>query len=281
VPLPGPERTWWAQAVGAWGKINGDGNAADVNRNLGGVFTGFDQRFGDWVVGVAAGYTNSSVTVSARASSANIDAAHLAAYAGTSFGRWNVRSGAAFTWDTVGTSRMIGFPGFFDQTAARYQAGQGQVFGEVGYGMAFGGLAVEPFAGLAYVHLAGTSFAETGGLAALAGGASREDIGYSTLGVRAATSYVLPDGKVLVPRASLAWQHAFGGLTPTANLAFQSAGIPFTVAGAPIARDAALVDAGFDLRVTAQATLGISYLGRLADTAQDHSVKGNFSWKFW
>jgi outer membrane autotransporter protein len=117
-------------------------------------------------------------------------------------------------------------------------------------------------------------------LAALAGGASKEDVGYSTLGARAAVTQVLPDGKVLIPRVSLAWQHAFGGLTPTANLAFQSAGIPFTVAGAPIARDAALVDAGFDLRVTARATLGVSYVGQLANTAQDHSVKGNFSWKF-
>jgi outer membrane autotransporter protein len=280
VALPGPERTWWAQGVGAWGKINGDGNAAEVNRNLGGVFTGFDQRFGDWVVGIAGGYTSSSVSVSARASSANIDAAHLAAYAGTSFGQWNVRSGAAFTWHAIDTSRVIGFPGFFDQTTARYRAGQGQVFGEIGYGMAFRGIAVEPFAGMAYVHLDSTSFAETGGLAALAGGAGKEDIGYSTLGVRAATTYLLPDGKVLVPRASLAWQHTFGALTPTANLAFQSAGIPFTVAGAPIARDAALVDGGFDLRVTAQATFGVSYLGQLANTAQDHSVKGNFSWKF-
>src|SRR5262249_18248465 len=82
-------RVGWVQGLGAWGRINSDGNAAEVNRNLGGVFTGFDQRFGDWVVGIAGGYTNSSVNVSARASSANIDAAHLAAYAGTSFGAWN------------------------------------------------------------------------------------------------------------------------------------------------------------------------------------------------
>jgi outer membrane autotransporter protein len=280
VAAPGPELTWWAQGVGAWGKINGDGNAADVRRNLGGVFTGLDQRFGNWVVGIAGGYTNSSVSVSARASSANIDAAHLAAYAGASYGPWNLRSGAAFTWDSIGTNRIIAFPGFFDQTTARYNAGQGQVFGEIGYAVPIGPAAVEPFAGAAYVHLDSTSFVETGGLAALAGGASKEDVGYSTLGVRAAVTQVLPDGKVLIPRVSLAWQHAFGTLTPSANLAFVSAGIPFTIAGAPIARDAALLDAGFDLRVTPQATVGIYYVGQLANTAHDHSVKGNISWKF-
>ncbi|MCP1837343.1 uncharacterized protein with beta-barrel porin domain [Bradyrhizobium sp. USDA 4538] len=37
---------------------------------------------------------------------------------------------------------------------------------------------------------------------------------------------------------------------------------------------------GLDLRITSQASVGISYVGQLADRVQDHSVKGNFSWKF-
>jgi outer membrane autotransporter protein len=277
---PGPDRTWWAQGVGAWGKINGDGNAADVSRSLGGFFTGFDQRFGEWRVGIAGGYTNSSVSVSARASSANIEAAHLAAYAGTSFGAWNLRTGAAVSFDQISTSRSIVFPGFSDAVSARYHGTNGQVFGEAGYGMAFGPVAVEPFAGLAYVHIGSTSFTETGGLAALTGSGSKNDIGYSTLGARAATHVPLANGMLLTPRASLAWQHAFGDVTPTAALAFKTAGIPFTIAGAPIARDSALVDAGFDLDVGWQATIGLAYVGVLANSAHDHSVKGNFSWKF-
>jgi outer membrane autotransporter protein len=88
------------------------------------------------------------------------------------------------------------------------------------------------------------------------------------------------NGMVLTPRASLAWQHAFGDVTPTAALAFESAGIGFTVAGVPIARDAALLDAGFDLPVAPRATLGIAYSGQLAANAQDNAVKGNFTWKF-
>src|SRR5260221_709739 len=46
-PVQSADLTFWAQGVGAWGRINSDGNAADVNRNLGGVFTGFDRRFGE------------------------------------------------------------------------------------------------------------------------------------------------------------------------------------------------------------------------------------------
>lgn len=56
-PVQSADLTFWAQGVGAWGRINSDGNAADVTRNLGGVFTGFDRRFGEWRAGLAGGYT--------------------------------------------------------------------------------------------------------------------------------------------------------------------------------------------------------------------------------
>ena len=279
-PVETPDLTFWAQGVGAWGKIDGDGNAADASRNLSGVFTGFDRRFGDWRAGLGAGYSNSSVSVSARASSANIDTAYVAAYAGTSFWAWNFRSGATFAWNTIGTSRTIAFPGFVEQATTRYGAGEAQVFGELGYGLTFGAIAAEPFAGLAWVHLDTASFTETGGVSALAGSGNRNDVGYSTLGARVATYYLLQNGMVLVPRASVAWQHAFGDVTPTAALSFQSIGAGFNILGVPIARDAALVEAGGDLQLTAQAKIGVSYAGQLADSAHDHSVRGNFTWRF-
>jgi outer membrane autotransporter protein len=279
-PVESPDLTFWAQGVGAWGKIDGDGNAADASRNLGGFFTGFDRRFGDWRLGLAGGYTNSSVSVSTRASSANIDTAHLAAYAGASFGQWNFRSGAAFAWNTVSTSRSVIFPGFGEQTAVHYGAGEAQIFGELGYGMALGAVAAEPFAGLAWVHLNTDSFNEAGGVSALTGSGNTDDVGYSTLGLRAATLYLLQNGMALIPRASAAWQHAFGALTPAAALAFQGGGAPFSIAGVPLARDAALVEAGLDLQITVQARVGVSYAGQLASSAHDNAVKGNFTWKF-
>jgi subtilase-type serine protease len=237
-PAETPDLTFWAQGVGAWGKINGDGNAADASRNLSGVFTGFDRRFGDW------------------------------------------RSGATFAWNTIGTSRTIAFPSFFEQATTRYGAGEAQVFGELGYGLTFGAIAAEPFAGLAWVHLDTASFTETGGVSALAGSGNRNDVGYSTLGARVATYYLLQNGMALIPRASVAWQHAFGDVTPTAALSFQSIGAGFNILGVPIARDAALVEAGGDLQLTAQAKIGVSYAGQLANSAHDHSVKGNFTWRF-
>jgi len=83
-----------------------------------------------------------------------------------------------------------------------------------------------------------------------------------------------------IPHWALAGQHAFGDVTPTAALSFQSIGSGFNILGVPIARDAALVEAGGDLQLTAQAKIGVSYAGQLANRAHDHSVKGNFTWRF-
>jgi outer membrane autotransporter protein len=99
--------------------------------------------------------------------------------------------------------------------------------------------------------------------------------------VRAASVVPLQNGMVLIPRGSLAWQHAFDAVTPSALLAFQLApASPFAISGVPIARDALLAEAGLDLGLNSHATIGVSYVGQIADNVQDHAAKGKFAWKF-
>jgi outer membrane autotransporter protein len=273
--------TFWAQGLGGWGRTDSDGNAASLTSRFGGFLSGVDARFGDTLrAGLVAGYVRSDVNAAARASSAGIDSVQLGAYAGGRVGAFNVRGGASVSYDSIDTSRAIFFPGFTDKASTRFHGNVGQVFGEVGYGMAFGQVAVEPLAGLAYVHLRDGAFLERGGVAALSGSSANENIGYSFLGARAATAVPLPNGTVLVPRAMLQWQHAFGDVTPGTALAFQGTGTGFSVAGVPIARDTALVEGGFDWRFSPQARLGAFYQGELAAHAQTHAVKGTFTWGF-
>jgi uncharacterized protein with beta-barrel porin domain len=66
----------------------------------------------------------------------------------------------------------------------------------------------------------------------------------------------------------------------TAALSFQSTGAGFNIWGVPIARDAALIEAGSDLQPTAHAKVGVSNAGQLANSTHDQSVKGNFTWRF-
>jgi subtilase-type serine protease len=86
---------------------------------------------------------------------------------------------------------------------------------------------------------------------------------------------------VLIPRASVAWQYAFGEINPATSLAF--AGIPgsnFSVAGVPIARNAALMDTGADLRINPQAKVGLYYWGQQARTAHENGLRGTVTWMF-
>ena len=280
VPPASYDVTFWAQGFGARGKFDGDGNATDVRRDLAGFFSGVDTRVGTGGrVGIATGYTGSRYALDGRGSG-NVETGHLMGYGGWSFGALNLRAGGAVAWHTIDTNRSVAFPGFFDSLTANYNGRTGQIFGEAGYGFAFGNVAVEPFAGAALVKFTTDAANERGGPAALAIAANSFDAGYSTLGIRAASMIPLAYDMMLVPRASLAWQHAFNEVTPDARLAFIAAPAPFVIAGAPIARDSLLTEAGLDLAIGRGMTLGISYVGQLAHNVQDHAAKGKFSWKF-
>ena len=194
----GPSRdlTFWAQGLGGWGHADSDGNAASLRSRFGGFLSGVDARFGEtWRAGFVAGYMRSDLNVDARASSAGIDSVQLGGYAAGRLGAFNVRGGASYSLDSIDTSRAIVFPGFTDKTSARFHGNVGQVFGEIGYGMAFGQVAVEPLAGLAYVHVRDGSFLESGGVAALSGSSAKENTGYSFLGVRVATQCRWPTAR--------------------------------------------------------------------------------------
>ena len=96
--------------------------------------------------------------------------------------------------------------------------------------------------------------------------------------MRAATCFDLQ--RVGLTRGGgVAWRHASGDVTPAATLVFAGSN-PFSVAGVPIAKDAALVEAGLDLAIGQSASLGLSYTGQLAQGAQDHAFKGVLAVRF-
>ena len=277
---PSYDVTFWAQGFGARGRFETDGNAATLRRDLAGFISGIDTRVGgNGRLGVAAGYTGSKNALDGRGT-ADVETAHIAGYGGWNVGAVNLRAGGAYAFHSIATDRLIAFPGFFDRTTANYDGHTGQIFGELGYGFAFGNVAIEPFAGAAWVRVKTDAAAERGGLAALNVAGTTFETGYATLGIRAASMIALGHDMMLVPRGTLAWQHAFDTITPAGVLAFQAAPVPFTIAGVPIARDSLLAEAGLDLAIGRNATLGVSYVGQVASNVQDHAAKGKFSWKF-
>ena len=229
-------------------------------------------------MGLLGGYSHGSFSVPDRASSGDADSWHLGIYGGTEWNDLAFRTGFIHSWHDVTTNRTAAFPGFAETLDADYSARTLQLFGELAYGFDAGPVAFEPFAGLAYVRHDGGAYAETGGAAALSAADSVIETTFTTLGLRAETDLMLGSiqGKV---RGSLAWQHAFGDLAPTATHAF-TGGSPFTVAGAPLAEDSALVEVGLDLALTPTSTFGLSYGGQFAANASEHAFRANLQVRF-
>ena len=248
----------WAQGYGSWGRLGNDNNAAGVDRRIGGFVGGIDtgtQSIGPFTLtrlGIAGGYSQSDVDVKARASHASIETAQLGAYWASNLWGLSFRSGTALAFHSIDTNRFIAFPGFNDTASARYDARTFQSFGEVGYGFALGGLGLEPFAGLTSVWVETDRFSEIGGPAALFGASENTSLTYSSLGLRVAHAMTLANGMSLTARGTFAWQHAFGDIAPNALVGFRSNAIVFGIQGVPVARDAALVEAGLDLENPAQ-----------------------------
>ena len=268
----------WSQAFGSWGSTDSDGNAAGMDRDTGGLLIGADRQVGDWRVGLLAGYSRSNFKARDRASSAKSNNYHLGLYGGTQWDALGLRAGLAYTWHDVDTKRSVSLPGLRDSAGTRYHAGTLQVFGELGYGIDAGAVRFEPYASLAHVHLHTDGYGERGGAAALSGRSGNTDVTFSTLGLRA--EHRLSVGATdATLRAAVGWRHAFGDTTPTTRHVF-SAGDAFTVAGVPIAKNGAIVEAGVDLNLTPNATFGFSYAGQLAGSSQDHGVKANLAIRF-
>lgn len=133
-----------------------------------------------------------------------------------------------------------------------------------------GALSFEPFAGLAYVHTTTNGFSETGGAAALTAAGSTSATTFSTLGLRAFSQFEA-GGMQATLRGMVGWRHAFGDTTPTTRFSF-AGGNAFSVSGTPAARNTALVEAGLDLAIRENVTLGLSYDGQYSRRSQDHGV---------
>ncbi|MDQ0504027.1 autotransporter domain-containing protein [Xanthobacter agilis] len=271
----GPVLTAWAQGYGQW--VDSNAGPVDASTRLGGALVGLDATDGSLVYGFAVGYSSSST--SSGNASADADTARIAGYAGASLEAWKLRLGADIGWSTLSTSRAVALTG--EQPQADYDGTSANLFGEVGYTLGFGAVALEPFAGIAWSYADLGSFTETGApVSGLSSGGTSLSTPYSTLGLRAAGSFAVAEGARLTPYASAGWRHAFGDVTPTESLTLVSTGTAFTSEGVPLATDSMVVTGGFDLGLMTGITLGLAYDGSFGDGVTSNAGRGVVSVKF-
>ncbi|WP_164738526.1 autotransporter domain-containing protein [Aquabacter cavernae] len=275
--------TLWAQGYGGWGNAFGNGNAASISSSVGGFFAGLDVGVTENVrAGIVAGFSQTQFDVDARNSSGSMDNYDIGLYAGGQFGAFALRGGVSYTWHDVSVGRSVLFPGFSGATDGGYTVGTTQVFGEAAYDFNIGSYAFEPFLGLAYLNVSGGSLSEGGFAAngaALSVNLEAQNTVYTTLGIRAATTFTV-NGRALTPSVTLGWQHAFGDTTPSATMLFLGGSTPFNVQGVPIAEDTAVVGAGLSYALSDLATLQVNYTGQIASEASQNAFTAQFSLKF-
>ncbi len=270
----------WITALGGWANHDGGSGVAAVDRDLSGFMLGFDNNLNDqWRAGIAAGYTKTSLDANKRGSDASVDSYHLATYLSYQLDAFAARVGAGYSWHDIDTKRHVAAGSYNEELKAKYKAGTAQVFGEVGYTLEAAGVALEPFAGLAYVNYDSDTGREKGGAGALEA-SSKQNATFSTVGLRAGKQFVLDNGTTVTPRGSVGWRHAFGDTKPDADLRFVDGGAAFSTQGVPLAKDAAVIEAGLDVSVGAAGKLGVGYSGQLASDNRDHAVTVSFSMGF-
>ena len=270
----------WSRAYGRWGESDrADAGAASMDHSSRGVFIGADAPVNDtWRLGLLAGAGRTSVDIDDRDASGDSDDYHLGLYSGGRRGALRLTAGLGYTWHDIETDRRVAFGAFDETLRGDNRADTLQVFGEAGYRLDAGALDLEPFAGLARVHLNSDGSDERGGDAALSDDGDSTDTTFSTLGLRAATGLGV-GGVPARLHGTLGWRHAFGDTESEVTQSF-AGGQAFTVHGVPVAEDAAVVEAGLDLSLSKRATLGVSYSGQLADERRDHSLGARFEMRF-
>lgn len=269
----------WMSAFGGWRDGGADGNAASVRRNTGGFLTGVDGALEqDWRIGVATGYGYTSVDVGSRSSKASVDNYTFGVYGGGQAGVFDLRFGGSYTIHQISTDRTLDVGGLSNRLKADYDGGTAQAFAEASMTYDAGQAKLSPFIGLAHVRTHTGSFSESGGDAALSGSDGDFSQTYTSLGIRARMPVEL-GGVSAAVHGQLAWRHGFGDETAEALNRF-STGDLFSVSGAPIARDVALIGAAVSMPVSHSSNVGLSYTAQVGGGDWQSQVKARFDFAF-
>ncbi|WP_208976320.1 autotransporter outer membrane beta-barrel domain-containing protein [Polycladidibacter stylochi] len=275
----GDNFTAWGQGFGSWANWSANENSAALDRSIHGFFMGGDSRIGEnGRLGFFVGHDNASLKVGERASSASTETVQIGAYAGTKLGALGLRAGVSYALHDIDTNRAVAFGSFSNDLASSYQSQTAQIFGEVGYGLRYGSTTMEPFVNVAHVNLSSNAYEETGGSAALLAHAQAMDTTFTSVGFRLQTMANL-GGFTAGLKADAAWQHAFNDITPVTSQSF-AGGDEFSVTGAPVSKDALLLNVGAKVDLSKNVAIDVSYNGSYAAGFTDQGVKAKLAMRF-
>lgn len=270
----------WGQAFGSLGSNGAQGGMHTLSHSNAGFIMGVDRMFGDWRVGTVVSYGRSNMNTNALASSAHSNDVTVGVYGGKAWGDLSLRMGASYTWNMLSSKRTIASPGMnFGKANADHLGGTAQAFSEIAYRFNVNGVNIEPYAGVAYVNQQMTGYHETGSIAALHVRGSDVGTTFASVGSRISKDWRLKNGADLTPYASLGYRHAFGHMTPSADMRI-AGGNDMDVGGTLLTQDAVTTEVGVNYKMNDRIALKIGYRGQYGQHYNDNGITGSFSLKF-
>jgi outer membrane autotransporter protein len=268
----------WAAGFGQYASLDGQSStgSASLTSHNSGVATGVDFEITrTMIAGIAGGYSDSTFSVSDRATSGTVEGGHFGVYGVSHWGAFYAASTIDYAHYDNTTDRFVTGLGGIEEEKGRFSSDEWISRFEAGYKYRTPDVNVTPFAGYQLATLSNSSFSEfSTGVAGLHVNSQTIDSDKTFLGVQFDTKTVAGDGWVLTPYARLSWEHEFNtDRSLTASL-LALPGSGFTVYGASAAADVARLNTGFKLDVSANVALFASFDGEFSDRGNTYAGTG-------
>ena len=273
----------WLQAIGATGRIDGDGNADTTDYQWTGMVGGFDTQLSDTtILGVYFGYADARNRQAGR--DATLDSRNFMAglYGTRDLGDDLRLSGQAGWTRTANDSRRNLDFGGIDRTAtADYTDNALNANLELARGFDVAhNWRVVPYGALGVLWNDHDAFTETGaGSANLSRASDSTLTGTASLGLRMAGMFETGNGKTLIPQFRLGWDHHLGPTANSTTLAFTGTS-SFTVAGSETDRDTLVGNLGMTLADDDGWSFYADYQPSISKSRREHAASAGFRMKF-
>jgi outer membrane autotransporter protein len=282
-PLRGPWNAWMS-GVGVTGKVDGDANSSTLNYSGGGAAMGIDRQFGpDTIAGIAGGYSNTNISTQGVSSSGTVNSYQGALYGSYNPSAYYLQGLAGYAYNDNTMTRTISFPGV--SSTANGSTSSNQFLGAVETGYAFPvakATSLTPFAGLQGTTANQASFTETGaGTLNLTVDSQTTNSVRSILGVQVDHDVNIGLASPIALLARAGWAHEYASTARPMTASFAGApGAGFTVDGAQMARDSAVVAFGAVTKLTQALSFLLRYDGDVNGSDYAHAVTGrlSFTW---
>ena len=273
---------FWVQGLGNGGSLDAQHGSAGLKHDTQGLLLGADWAVDHaWRVGVMGAKTSSRLDAPRYA--ADLDSWHLGGYAVRQDGPFALRLGAIYSNHAGQNKRSVSLLNYHDSLKSKYNASSQTLFSELGYQSGSGDSTVEPFVGLGYQRYQRDRFKESGGVTALNVGPQTQRNLNSTFGLRLATLYRFDNNMSLTPHLSTSWKHLYGDVNSQVRQTSRYApGLidGYTITGTALDRDSFDLQAGLDLALSTQHSVGLTYSSQAGNHGHDQGLMGQWKMSF-